>query len=429
MGCTDADAQGLIGFVDASPSPRHAAQAIVEALVAAGFQELSLRAPRWQLGVGGFFVARGATVIAWRLRGLAVTRFAAVGAHTDSPNLRLKPRAPYVNEGCLQFGVEVYGGALWNSWLDRDLGLAGAVQTDDGRSHLVRVQKPLARVTQLAIHLDRTVNEQGLKLNPQLHLAPLWGVARKETDAAAEFHELIARAAGVEAGRLVGHDLSLFDLTPSTLGGLGDTLVFAPRLDNLASCHAGLAALLDPTVADGPADSVPMVACFDHEEIGSASADGADGVLLGTVIERVVATLGGSREAYHAAVASSLMLSADMSHAVHPNYADKHEPRHKPFFGQGPVLKSNVNMRYATTPETAGVLRALARRNGLPLQDFVTRTDLGCGSTIGPITASRLGMPVVDLGAPMLSMHSARECMAAADQASYCALLRAHLLA
>ncbi len=421
-------AQELCRFVDASPAPRLAAQALVKALEGAGFRPCALTAPTWELGAGGWYVARGGTVIAWRLRGPgAPRRFALVGAHTDSPNLRLKARAAYTQEGCLQLGVEPYGGALWNTWLDRDLGLAGAVYTDDGAEHLVRLHTPIARVPQLAIHLDRTVNEQGLKLNPQLHLAPLWGLSARsaQADAGEAFAALLAQAAGVDAASLVGHDLSLYDLTPSTLGGLGEALIFAPRLDNLASCHAGLLALL--AAADGPDDAAPVLACFDHEEVGSTSADGAAGVLLGTVLERILSTLGQPRDAWHAAAAASLMLSADMAHATHPNYPDKHEPRHKPSLGGGPVLKSNANLRYATQGPTAAYLRRLARAASVPLQDFVTRTDLGCGSTIGPLTAARLGLAVVDLGAPMLSMHSARECAAADDHAAYASLLTAHL--
>lgn len=420
-------AQALCRFIDDAPSPRHAARALVDALAAAGYRPLDLSDPRWSLAPGGWYVARGASVVAFHLRAAAPPRrVAAVGAHTDSPHLRLKPRAPYASEGCLQLGVEVYGGALFNAWLDRDLGVAGAVFTEDGAAHLARVHKPLARVSQLAIHLDRKVNDEGLKLNPQLHLAPTWGLARGGGDGAKEFAELIGRAAGVAPEAIVGADLSLYDVTPATLGGARDELVFAARLDNLASCHAGLSALLAAGAA-GDADALPLLACFDHEEVGSASTYGADGTLLGVVLERAMDALGATRAQYLALLASSLLVSADMAHAAHPNYADRHEPRHKPALGGGVVLKSNHNQRYGTSGETYARLKGVARRAGVPLQDFVTRTDLGCGSTIGPITASRLGVPVVDLGAPMLSMHSARECMAADDHAHYVALLTAHL--
>lgn len=420
------DALELCRFIDAAPSPRHAAATLVAALTEAGYRRLELTAPRWDLTPGGWYVVRGASVIAGWLRAASPPRSVlAVGAHTDSPNLRLKPRPAYASEGCLQLGVEVYGGALHNSWLDRDLGLAGAVFTADGRAHLVDLRRPLARVPQLAIHLDRKVNDEGLKLNPQQHLAPLWGLVGSGEEPARVLAELLATAAGLAPGDVVGHDLGLYDLTPAVRGGVRDELVFAGRLDNLASCHAGLCALR--AAADGPAEVMPVLACFDHEEVGSGSVDGAGGPLLAVVLERIIDELGGGRSAYHACVAASLMASADMAHAAHPNYGDRHEPRHKPTLGGGPVLKSNVNQRYGTAGAGYARMVGLARKAGVPVQDFVTRTDLGCGSTIGPITAARLGMAVVDLGAPMLSMHSARECCAAADHARYVALLTAHL--
>ena len=413
----------LCAFIDASPSPAHAASTLVARLDAAGFRPLALTSAQWDLAPGGWYVQRGASVIAFRLRATAVSRYVLVGAHTDSPHLRLKPRAAFACEHCLQLGVEVYGGVLLNSWLDRDLGLAGTVHTLDGRALPVLLRTPLARVPQLAIHLDRGVND-GLKLNPQTQLAPIWGL-QGEQDPATAFAALLAKAAGIPVAQLATHDLSLFDLTPAAIGGAGGDLLFAARLDNLASVHAGLRALL--AAADGPADAVPVLACFDHEEVGSTSRDGADGALLATVLERLALALGQSRAQHLATLAGSLLLSADMAHAAHPNYPDRHEPRHKPRLGGGPVLKANHNQRYATSAETAAQVHRLARTAGVPLQDFVARTDLGCGSTIGPAVAATLGIAVADLGAPMLSMHSARECMAVADVAPYAALLTAHL--
>ncbi|MBA2479633.1 MAG: M18 family aminopeptidase [Planctomycetes bacterium] len=419
------DATALCRFIDASPSPAHAAATLVGQLVAAGFSELSLTQPEWRLAPGRFLVRRGASVVAFVVRGAKPTRFALVGAHTDSPHLRLKPRAAFQSEGCCQLGVEVYGGALLNSWLDRDLGLAGTVHASDGSERLIRIDRPLARVPQLAIHLDRKVTEDGLKLNAQTQLAPIWALATEGTDAAAAFADLLAAASGIAATDIAAHDLSLYDLTPSAIGGAGGEFVFAPRLDNLASCHAGAMALIAAT--DGEPSSVAVLACHDHEEVGSTSASGADGSLLGTALERIALGLGQSRAEHLAALASSLMISADMAHAVHPNYADRHEPRHKPQLGKGPVLKNNHNQRYATSAASAAAVRALAARARVPLQDFVTRTDLGCGTTIGPISAARLGICVADVGNPMLSMHSARECAATADHPPYIALLREHL--
>ncbi|MBA3709002.1 MAG: M18 family aminopeptidase [Planctomycetes bacterium] len=419
------DANALCRFIDASPCPAHAAAELVRELTAAGFAELPMQRAEWPLAPGRFLVRRGASVIAFVVRGRAPQRFTLVGAHTDSPHLRLKPRPAFQSEGCCQLGVEVYGGALLNSWLDRDLGLAGTVHAADGGVRLVRIGVPIARVPQLAIHLDRKINDDGLKLNAQTQLAPIWALARDGGDAAAAFAELLAKASGIPAGDIRSHDLSLFDLTPSALGGAAGEFVFAPRLDNLASCHAGAMALI--AASDGDPLSVAVLACHDHEEVGSTSDAGADGSLLGSVLERIAIGLGRSRAEYLAALAGSTMISADMAHAVHPNYADRHEPRHKPQLGKGPVLKSNHNQRYATSAVTAAHVRAIAARAGVSLQDFVARTDLGCGSTIGPITAARLGIAVADVGNPMLSMHSARECAATADHAPYIALLREHL--
>jgi aspartyl aminopeptidase len=424
----------LCRFINAAPCAAHAADELCRQLDAAGYAALDLGAPRWELAPGRYRVRRGASVVAWVVRAHKPHRYLLIGAHTDSPHLQLKPRAPFANEGCLQLGVEVYGGALLNSWLDRDLGLAGTVATADGQERSVRIHRPLARVPQLAIHLDRRINDDGLKLNQQQHLAPIWGLAADgdqkdaaQKDPAKAFLDLLAAAAGVAPRDLVAHTLALYDLAPAILGGADDAFIFAGRLDNLASCHAALCALLAAD-AGGDARALPLIACLDHEEVGSTSDGGADGVFLATVLERLALGLGLDRGAHLAALAGGLMLSADMAHACHPNYADRHEPRHKPILGQGPVLKRNASQRYATTAATAGAVARLARAAGVGLQDFVTRSDLGCGSTIGPLAAARLGIAVADLGCPMLSMHSARECAATADHAGYVRLLAAHLL-
>lgn len=415
-------AADLCTFIDAGPSPALAAQALTKELTTAGFHAVSARASTWDLQPGRYYVHSGASVIAFVVHNKNIHHFRLIGAHTDSPHLRLKPRAAYHNEGYRQLGVEIYGGVLLNSWLDRDLGIAGTIFTTDGTEHLIKIHQPLARVPQLAIHLDQKIRADGLKLNAQQHLAPLWGLADKN-DPLDALMSLLADAAHVKAADIVSHDLSLYDLTPSTCGGGQNAFIFAPRLDNLASCHAGLRAL----VAAQPANenAISVLACFDHEEIGSQSATGAEGPLLATVLERIAIECGLSRSAYLAALANSMMISADMAHAVHPNYSDVHEPRHKPLMGQGPVIKSNHNVRYATTAASAAAIRIIAKKADIPLQDFVTRTDLGCGSTIGPTTAAKLGIAVVDLGSPMLSMHSARECAGTADHTSYVHLMTA----
>jgi len=414
----------LCAFIDASPCPRHAVETLAERLRTAGFAEWSQHEAFPAKAGSRAFIRRGGALIAFVVRERA-TRFHLVGAHTDSPHLRLKPRAAYACEGCKQFGVEVYGSALWNSWLDRDLGVAGTVWTSEGQGLPIRIHRPLARVAQLAIHLDRKVNEDGLKLNAQQHLAPLWGLGG---DAGAEFLKLLSDAARVDPRTIVSHDLSLYDLNPASRGGASGEFIFAGRLDNLASCHAGLQALIAASTS-GRDDTVSVLACFDHEEVGSGSDTGAESTFLGAALERLALALGLDRGGFLTALSGSMLISADMAHAVHPNFPDRHEAHHKPRLGGGPVLKSNVNQRYATTGASAAQIQRYARSLDIPLQDFVTRSDLGCGSTIGPATAARLGIAVADVGNPMLSMHSIRECAATADHEPYIRLLTEHFLA
>jgi len=394
----------LISFLGASPTPFHAVDEGRRRLEAQGFRRLD-EAERWdRLAAGAYYVtSSGTNLFGFRLPEPAQrTRFRIVGAHTDSPNLRLKPSPEYTAEGYAQLGVEVYGGVLLNSWLDRDLGLAGRalVREKDGEiaSHLVRLDQPLLRVPQLAIHLDREVNDKGLILNRQEHLAPVLGLAG---GGAGSITQLVAEAVRAPAEWIVGHELMLFDLTPPAVGGQAQEFLFSARLDNLAMCHAAITALASAT----PSDGIAAIALFDHEEVGSASAAGAGSSVLPRILERLVP----DREAFHQACARSTCVSADMSHAVHPNYAGRHEPRHKPQINGGPVIKSNTQQRYATTAATAAMFAELCREVDVPVQHYAHRTDLPCGSTIGPITSTLLGIPTVDVGNAMLSMHSARE--------------------
>jgi aspartyl aminopeptidase len=390
----------LLAFLGASPTPFHAVEQARQRLDAAGFRALGESDPWDQLAPGSYYVtSSGTNLFAFVLPAAEHrTRFRIVGAHTDSPNLRLKPNPEYTHEGYAQLGIEVYGGVLLNSWLDRDLGLAGRVLVRDSGAiveRLVRIDRPLLRVPQLAIHLDREVNDKGLVLNRQDHLAPVLGLG------AGTLVTLVADAAQVPADRVVGHELMMFDLTPPALGGQAGEFIFSARLDNLAMCHAAIAAL---TRATQPI-SIPVIALFDHEEVGSVSAAGAGGAVLPRVLERLVP----NREAFHQACARSTCVSADMAHAVHPNYASKHEPRHKPMLNGGPIIKTNTQQRYATTAATAAMFAELCRDEDVPVQQYAVRTDMPCGSTIGPITSTLLGIPTVDAGNPTLSMHSARE--------------------
>lgn len=399
----------LLAFLGASPTPFHAVEQAARRLTAAGFRALD-EGDAWnQLAPGKYYVtSSGTNLFAFVLPDGERRAFRIIGAHTDSPNLRLKPNAEYTNEGYAQLGVEVYGGVLLNSWLDRDLGLAGRllvreVTTGAIASHLVRIDRPLLRVPQLAIHLDREVNEKGLILNKQDHLAPIFGISATSSN----LLKLVADTAQVPLERVAGSELMLFDLTPPALGGAAGELIFSARLDNLAMCHAAVTAL----AATKASTSIPVIALFDHEEVGSESAAGAGSAVLPRLLERLVS----DRESFHQACARSSCVSADMSHAVHPNYANRHEPRHKPQLNGGPVIKTNTQQRYATTAATAAMFAQLCKDEDITPQHYAVRTDLPCGSTIGPITSTLLGIPTVDVGNPMLSMHSARELAGARD--------------
>jgi aspartyl aminopeptidase len=416
----------LLRFLQRSPTPYHAVEEAKSRLLAAGFHELAL-ADSWRdRAPGGYVVAREGTLIAFTLpAGSRVSGFHLVGAHTDSPNLRLKPLPELTRHGYRQLGVEVYGGVLLNSWLDRDLGLAGRLLVraagGEPQAHLVHIERPLLRVAQLAIHLDRDVNERGLVLNRQDHLAPIWGEAVKDAPSLAQF---CATEAGIAPAELLGLDLMLYDLAAPTLGGEKGEFIFSARLDNLAMCHAGVSALCDAGAKIEAGRPAPVLVLFDHEEIGSQTASGAASSLLPSVLERAVLALGGEREDYHRALAGSMCISTDMAHAVHPNYADKHEAQHQPKMNGGPVIKVNAQQRYATQAPTAARFAELCRAEEIPVQYYAHRTDLPCGSTIGPITATVLGIPTVDVGNPMLSMHSAREMAGSRDPAAMRRVLR-----
>jgi len=405
----------LRAFLDASPSPFHAVASAVDRLTDAGFVAVDERT-RWA-AVDAGFVVRGGALVAWRLPNGPSdpsTPFAVVGAHTDSPCLKVKPLPDTGTLGWKQLAVEVYGGALLNSWLDRDLGLAGRVVAHDGSVTDVIVRDPIARVPQLAIHLDRDVNERGLVLDKQQHLAPVWGVGVPTDGELASF-------LGVPGA--LSWNLCLFDVTPAAVLGADRSLVASARLDNLVSCWAATDAL----VAARDTAQVCVVALFDHEEVGSESTTGASGPLLETVLERLVLARGGDRDDLHRALAASSCISADNAHAVHPNYPERHEPGHRPLVNHGPAIKVNSNQRYATSAETAAIFARACSAAGVPMQTFVSRNNMPCGSTIGPLTATRLGIATVDVGVPQLSMHSARELCGAEDPLHLAAALRAYL--
>ena len=472
----------LAAFIWASPTPEHAVDAAARRLIAAGFTEWSFGLGLGKEGtVGGpptpgrRFVRNAGSLIAWDagpllagdaeplvagdaeplVAGDAVAaersaHFRIMGAHTDSPNLRLRPHPDRGLAGWRQVGVEVYGGALLNSWLDRDLGLAGTAIVRDPATGAIerrhyRIDRPLLRVPQLAVHLDRGVNESGLVLNPNLHLHPLLGLgSAKPGDVSA----LVARALSddshqVSPDDLVAVEAMAYDLTMPTVVGDRNELFASARLDNQLSCWAAIDALCaNATSSDltGVADrssprsrSIPVVALFDHEEVGSTTASGAASEMLARTLRAIAAGISassgarintnGDAFAFDSMCARSSFLSVDNAHATHPNYPDRHESHHHIDPGGGPALKINSNQRYATNVDTAAEVVLAAERAGVPLQRYSHRGDLPCGSTIGPTVAAHLGIPVADIGAPQLSMHSARETMATADALALRALL------
>jgi aspartyl aminopeptidase len=407
----------LRDFLDDSPSPFHAAATAASRLTEAGFADVGLATAWPDLPDAGYVIRDGA-LIAWRTPGSTgpTTPFRLAGAHTDSPGVRVKPSPDQSAVGWKQLNVETYGGLLNNSWLDRDLGVAGRLTMPDGSHVLVNVDRPIARVPQLAVHLDRGVNSDGLVLDAQQHLRPVWGTG---TRSVGEFASWIAGEADADLPAF--WELCLYDVQPATVLGADRSLLASGRLDNLVSCWAAVDAL----IAARPTGAIAMIVLNDHEEVGSASTTGAAGPLLEHVLERHVGTRGGGRDDLLHALAASSCISADNAHAIHPNYQDRHDHDHGPIVNRGPAIKINSNQRYATSSTTAALFRRACETAGVPHQTFVSRNNMPCGSTIGPITATRLGIDTVDVGVPQLSMHSARELCGAEDPVSLALALRA----
>lgn len=422
-----AAALDLIDFVDASPSPYHAATEAQRRLTAAGFTELPLTG-EWPSAPGRYVIIDGGTLFAWVVPPGATPHapFRLLGAHTDSPTLRVKPRPDVGREGLRQLGVEVYGGPLLNSWLDRDLGLAGrvAVRTPSGpQILLVRIHRPLLRVPQLAIHLDRDLYTAGLKLDPQMHLVPIWSIGDPRPGA---FRDLLAAELDVAPADVLSHEIVAYDLAGGTLAGADEEFISSARLDDLACAHASLAALAEVS-AQPAADQVSALVLFDHEEVGSETVTGAAGAWLGRQMERTVLARGGSRDEFLRSAADSVHVSADVSHATHPNYPDRHEPDHPIRLSGGPIVKVSANASYATEVPSHAAFLLAAEQAGVPVQYFVNRSGVRSGSTIGPMVSAGLAVPTVDVGIATLAMHSVRELCGAADPALLAATLAAFL--
>ncbi|WP_104201723.1 M18 family aminopeptidase [Billgrantia saliphila] len=405
----EARLERLLDFLHRSPTPWHAVAVMAERLDAAGFRRLDEAEP-WQLAPGERIYAtrNGSSVVALQLPRERLDALRMIGAHTDSPGLRLKPNAAQSSAGWLQLGIEVYGGALLAPWFDRDLGLAGRVHLRhaDGRLEgvLLHVERPVAIVPSLAIHLDREVN-QGRPINAQTQMAPVFLQGGDKADLQRLLLGWLEAQHGITGAEILDFELALYDVQPPALVGVEGELVASARLDNLLSCFIGLEALLE---SDGSQGAV--LVANDHEEVGSASASGAQGPFLADVLRRVNAQLGEpGDEGFIRLIQASRMISCDNAHALHPNFTDKHDAAHGPALNGGPVIKVNANQRYATNSATSALFRDLCREAEVPVQTFVTRADMGCGSTIGPITATELGVPTLDVGVPQWAMHSIRE--------------------
>lgn len=402
-------ARDLIDYIGRSPTPFHAVENACALLKTADYTEQNLEdTPRQS---GQYYVRRnGSSLIAVSLNAPLEQGFSLIGAHTDSPCLKLKPDAAYNKLGYLQLGVEVYGGALLSPWFDRDLSIAGRLTVTDKNGKLINrlidFRRPLGSIPSLAIHLNREVNEKN-EINKQNHLPPVLDILDEETD----LHTLLLKQLAEQypqdaVENILAFELSLYDTQAPAIIGVQKNLIASSRLDNLLSSYIGLRAML---AHRQPGNCVLVLS--DHEEVGSATAAGAAGPFLETVLRQVC----GDELTYRKALDKSLLISVDNAHAVHPNYADRHEPRHQPRINAGPVIKINHNQRYATNSETQAFFAQLCKKQGVPCQQFVVRSDMGCGSTIGPITATELGIRTVDIGSPQLAMHSIRELAGVAD--------------
>jgi aspartyl aminopeptidase len=420
--------QGLIRFLDQATTPFHAVDQMAQRLRRAGFRELS-EAEHWQPQPGGgYFICRnGSAIIAWRQpqREAAVTQgWRLLGAHTDSPCLKVKPNPELHRKGYFQLGVEVYGGALLNPWFDRDLSLAGRVsyRTVEGevRSALLDLRRPVVVVPSLAIHLDRDANASR-NINAQTFLPALLGRSDEKPDFRRLLAGWLAWQGCDDLDQVLDYELCLYDVQGAALVGLEQEFLASARLDNLLSCYTGLQALL--TAQEGGAGQV--LVCNDHEEVGSLTACGAQGAMLGQWLERLMP----EAQERNRALARSMLISADNAHGVHPNFADRHDDNHGPLLNHGPVIKVNANQRYATSSETGAIFRHLAAQAGVAVQSFVVRSDMACGSTIGPITAAELGVRTLDVGVPQFAMHSIRELAGSADGYSLYRVLQRFLSA
>ncbi len=418
-------AQNLLDFIDSSPSPWHAVSTVENSLGKHGFSRL-FEGETWRLQPGGkYYVIRDGSSIIFFTCGtklLHQSGFRILGAHTDSPGLRVKPQVAKPTDQFIRLGVEIYGGPILATFTDRDLSLAGRVTHRAGKAphgintQLVHFQKPLVRLPNLAIHMNRMVNDEGLRLDKQQEIPLLFSISDNENPDLGQFHGLLAEKLKIEPNDILSWDLNVFDTQKGTFYGQHEEFLTNSQLDNLASCHAALTAFMSDN-ASNP-DSTILCAFFDHEEIGSESIKGADGSFLPDVLERISLCLESDVEGYKQALANSFLISADMAHAYHPNFASAYEPNHKVLVNSGPVIKVNANHRYTSETVSEAMFIRYCEQADVPWQKYTHRTNIPCGSTIGPMTSARLGIRSVDVGNPMWAMHSVRESAGVLDHLS-----------
>ncbi len=422
-------ARQLLDFIDSSPSPWHAVESMVKSLQRAGFQALD-ETGSWRLESGGrYYVVRdGSSVVAFVVgdKPLTETGFKIIGAHTDSPGLRIKPNPVIAGEKMLRLGVEIYGGPVLPTFADRDLSLAGRISYKNEQGRIVtkniRFEQPLLRLPNLAIHMNRQVNEEGLKLHKQTELPLIVSEQVNQEIAVDYFARLLAERAELDADRILGWEMNVYDTHKGCFWGDKQQYIADSQLDNLASCHAGLTALLD----EGCLTSGNTLVCafFDHEEVGSESHKGADSAFLQDVLRRMALAVGVDESSYFQVLAQSFLISADMAHAWQPNFASAYEPEHKVLVNQGPVIKHNANQRYTSESLSAALFIDWCRQTGVSWQSYSHRSDIPCGSTIGPMLSARLGIRSIDIGNPLWAMHSIRESAGVRDHGDLIRVLR-----
>lgn len=411
-------AQQLIDFIYDSPSPFHAVESTKQILINKGFKELTLR-EKWRIEKGGkYFTTKNVSAIVAFVVGngeIEEEGFKLIGAHTDAPSFSIKPSPEITENGYLKLNTEVYGGPILNTWMDRPLSIAGRVTLKSvnvlhPESKLVNINKPILIIPNVAIHMNKKLNE-GIELNKQKDTLPMLGLINEEFEKENYLFKILAEELSIDAGSIVDFDLFLYEYEKGSIIGLNNEFISAGRLDDLAMVHAGIVALADAE----PTKGTNVMICFDNEEVGSRTKQGAGSPMVRIILERIVMALGKDKEDFYRALYSSFIISADMAHPVHPNAPEKHDPINKPRINQGPIIKINANQSYTTDSDSNTVYEMICRNADIPVQKFVNRSDVRGGSTIGPISSSQMDIRSIDIGNPMLAMHSIRELSGVAD--------------